>query len=84
MGITAISSLANAAAAGTSTNVDVENSAQASQPAANTPTDTVQITEAQQVYQLYNQGQQVSQIAQTLSLSVDQVNSYLNISNSGA
>jgi DNA-binding CsgD family transcriptional regulator len=51
---------------------------------ANAPTDTVELTEAQRVFALYNQGQPISQIAQTLSLSVDQVNSYLNISNSGA
>lgn len=54
------------------------------QVAANTPTDTVQLTEAQRVYQLYNQGQPVSQIASVLSLSETQVNNYLNISNSAA
>jgi DNA-binding NarL/FixJ family response regulator len=42
----------------------------------------VQLTEAQQVYQLSNQGRTVPQIANTLSLSEDQVNSYLGISNS--
>jgi DNA-binding NarL/FixJ family response regulator len=41
--------------------------------------DTVHLTEAQQVYQLYNQGMQVKQIASSLSLSVAAVNSYLNI-----
>jgi DNA-binding NarL/FixJ family response regulator len=41
--------------------------------------DTVHLTEAQQVYQLYNQGMQVTQIASSLSLSVAAVNSYLNI-----
>lgn len=51
-------------------------------PAA--PTDTVQLTEAERVYQLYNQGQQVTQIASTLSLSEAAVNSYLNISNDAA
>jgi DNA-binding NarL/FixJ family response regulator len=40
---------------------------------------TVQLSEAQQVYQLYNQGQQVSQIAATLNLSVAAVNTYLGI-----
>jgi DNA-binding NarL/FixJ family response regulator len=32
------------------------------------------------VYQLYNQGQQVSQIAASLSLPVETVNNYLGIS----
>jgi hypothetical protein len=45
--------------------------------------DTVHVTEAQQVYQLYNQGYEVAQIASTLSLSVAAVNSYLNISSGG-
>jgi hypothetical protein len=34
----------------------------------------------QQVYQLYTQGQRVSQIASSLRLSVDAVNTYLGIS----
>ena len=41
--------------------------------------DTVQLTAAQRVYQLYSQGQPVSLIAETLNLTVDQVNTYLNI-----
>ena len=45
------------------------------------PPDHVNLTETQQVYQLYNQGQRVSQIASNLSLSVEAVNSYLNIAN---
>jgi DNA-binding NarL/FixJ family response regulator len=53
------------------------------QPAANTGGDTVQLTEAQQVYQLYNQGQRVSQIATNLSLTQAAVNSYLNLSATG-
>jgi DNA-binding NarL/FixJ family response regulator len=44
------------------------------------PSDPVDLTETEQVYQLYNQGQRVSQIASTLNLSVNAVNSYLNIS----
>ena len=44
--------------------------------------DTVRLTEAQQVYQLYNQGQAVSQIASNLSLTESAVNSYLG--NSGS
>jgi DNA-binding NarL/FixJ family response regulator len=45
---------------------------------------TVQLSEAQQVYQLYNQGQQVTQIAATLNLSVEAVNNYLGISNTNS
>ena len=51
------------------------------QQPANNGGDTVKLTESQQVYQLYNQGQTVSQIANNLSLAVSAVNSYLNISN---
>ena len=54
------------------------------QPAVNAPADTVQLTVAEHVYQLYTQGQQVSQIAAALNLSVDAVNNYLNISNNAA
>jgi DNA-binding NarL/FixJ family response regulator len=39
--------------------------------------DTVRLTEAQRVYQLYNQGQAVSQIASNLSLTENAVNGYL-------
>lgn len=53
--------------------------ARAPQPAANTGGDTVQLTEAQQVYQLYNQGQAVSQIAASLNLTVSAVNLYLGV-----
>ena len=84
MGITAIPSLISAAPAS-----EIEN-ASANPPAAQPPqpaetgTDTVQLTQAERVYQLYNQGQQVPQIANTLSLSEAIVNSYLNISNNAA
>ena len=44
--------------------------------------DTVRLTEAQRVYQLYNQGQAVSQIASNLSLTESAVNGYLG--NSGS
>ena len=53
------------------------------QPSANAGGDTVQLTEAQHVYQLYNQGQRVSQIASSLSLTEAAVNSYLNLSATG-
>lgn len=43
--------------------------------------DTVKLSESQQVVQLYQQGQQVSQIASGLSLPVETVNIYLGISN---
>jgi len=56
-----------------------EPQAQASQP-ANTPAYTVQLTEAQQVYNLYNQGQSIPQIATSLSIPVETVNNYLGVS----
>lgn len=40
---------------------------------------TVRLTEAQQVYQLYNQGQPVPKIATSLNLPVSAVNNYLGI-----
>jgi DNA-binding transcriptional regulator LsrR (DeoR family) len=43
----------------------------------------VQLTAAQQVYQLYNQGQTVSQIASSLSLTEAVVNGYLNVTSTG-
>lgn len=52
------------------------------QPTANNPADTVQLSESQQVYQLHNQGRTVSQIATSLSLPIDLVNTYLGISSS--
>jgi DNA-binding NarL/FixJ family response regulator len=53
------------------------------QPARSASADTVTLTEAQQVYQLHNQGHTVTQIATSLSLSVELVNNYLGISVSG-
>lgn len=50
------------------------------QAAANAAGDTIQLSEAQRVYQLYNQGLPVSEIADSLSLSVAAVNHYLNLS----
>jgi len=52
------------------------------QPAPQTtslPADTVTLTVAQQVYNLYNQGQSVPQIASGLNLTVDMVNNFLSI-----
>jgi DNA-binding NarL/FixJ family response regulator len=79
-GITSLSAVN--AAANASSNGAQEQSQQQPQPATR-GSDTVQLTEAQQVYQLYNQGYQVTQIASSLSLTVAAVNSYLNISSSG-
>jgi hypothetical protein len=49
------------------------------QPTTNNTADTVQLSASQQVYQLYNQGQSVSQISTSLSLPVAIVNTYLGI-----
>jgi hypothetical protein len=86
MGITATAGLASitattANAASTAAN---GQAAQAPPPKVNSGGDTVQLTVAQQVYQLYNQGQKVSEIASALSLSVAAVNSYLNLPGSGS
>jgi DNA-binding NarL/FixJ family response regulator len=75
---TAISSLLPAASASTSS----LPTPQAAPPAASVSADTVKLSEAQQVYQLYNQGQRVSQIAATLSLTEAAVNSYLSLPSS--
>jgi DNA-binding NarL/FixJ family response regulator len=72
--LAAVSSVNTAAAAGSTAR---------QQPVVNAGEDTVQLTEAQQVYQLYNQGQRVSQIASSLSLTEAAVNSYLNLSATG-
>ena len=78
MSISISSTLANAGPTADS----ATNAANAPKPQpAPSPAYTVQLTEAQQVYQLYNQGQRVSQIASGLNLSVAAVNSYLGISN---
>ncbi|MGA9527113.1 MAG: hypothetical protein WBS24_03245 [Terriglobales bacterium] len=53
------------------------------QTAPANPPYVVQLTEAQQVFQLSLQGQAVPQIASSLSLTESAVNSYLGITNSG-
>jgi DNA-binding CsgD family transcriptional regulator len=79
MSITGISSLAlGADVTSQSTNAVEAESA----PSAANSGDTVQLTEAEQVYLLYTQGQSVSQIANTLGLPVALVDNYLNLSNS--
>ena len=61
-----------------SSNPAVQNARQ-SQPTPAPTVDTVRLSESQQVYQLYNQGQRISQIAASLRLTVDAVNGYLGI-----
>jgi DNA-binding NarL/FixJ family response regulator len=46
------------------------------------PPDHVNLSETQQVYQLYNQGRSTAQIAANLNMTVEAVNSYLFIANS--
>jgi hypothetical protein len=82
MGISISSALATVAV--------VDNAVSNSNPApvqaqvTNEPTDTVQLTSAQQVYNLYNEGQSVPQIAFSLNLPVPVVNGYLGISGSSS
>jgi DNA-binding NarL/FixJ family response regulator len=83
---TSISSVllnASSVAANPSANASPAPPAAKPQPAANVAADTVQLSEAQQVYQLYNQGQRVSQIASNLSLTQAAVNGYLNLNTNG-
>ena len=78
----AISSVASAAsvnASAASSNSANSAAAQNPQPAASAG-DTVTLSASQQVHQLYQQGQGLSQIAVSLGMSIDTVNSYLNIS----
>lgn len=56
--------------------------ASALQAPSNNGGDFVQLTEAQQVEQLYSHGRTVPQIASNLNLSVQAVNNYLSISQS--
>ncbi|HZW81643.1 MAG TPA: hypothetical protein VFF50_14305 [Candidatus Deferrimicrobiaceae bacterium] len=81
MSISISSSLSTASLAATSASNSSATSAAARnpQPTINNSGDTVKLSESQQVYQLYNQGQAVSQIATALSLPVEIVNNYLGI-----
>jgi len=81
MGISISSAFATASLA--VGNVSSTASAQPIRQSANTSGDVVELTEAQQVYQLYNQGQSISQIASGLSLTVETVNNYLGIGATG-
>jgi DNA-binding NarL/FixJ family response regulator len=78
MSISISPAVASLAAANPSPN---RAAAQRVQQPANNGGDTIKLTVSQQVSQLYNQGQTVSQIATALSLAVSAVNNYLNISN---
>lgn len=49
------------------------------QPTTNNAADTVKLSEAQRIYQLHDQGKDTSQIAASLSLSVSEVTSFLNV-----
>lgn len=84
MSISISGSLLTTAAAGPSSNTALAQPAQQPpQQPANNGGDTVKLSESQQVIQLYNQGQQVSQIAANLNLSVQEVNTYLGIGSAG-
>jgi len=79
LSISSALSTASVAAANSSSNAAAPRNPQ---PTTNAAADTVQLSESQQVHQLYNEGQRVSQIALSLSITVEAVNSYLGISNS--
>ena len=64
------------------TNSTPEPAPQPAPQPANNPGDTVKLTEAQQVFNLYTQGQSVPEIATNLELTVSAVNSYLGLSSS--
>ncbi len=51
------------------------------QPIANNTADVVKLSASQQIHQLYSQGQRISQIAFSLNLPIETVNSYLGITN---
>jgi len=76
--------LTGAAAADSRATAPAQPEREAEQRASDNSGDTVTLTVAQQVYQLYNKGQEVSQIATTLSLPVRSVNNYLGITQNGA
>jgi DNA-binding NarL/FixJ family response regulator len=82
MSISVSSALATASVAATPSTSTAQRVQQPTNQQTANSADTVKLTEAQQVDQLYNQGQAVSQIASNLSLTVSAVNSYLG--NSGS
>jgi DNA-binding NarL/FixJ family response regulator len=74
-----LSTVAAAAANSSSTSAAARNS----QPTTNNTADTVRLSDSQQVHQLYNDGQTVSQIASSMSMPVQTVNTYLGITAAG-
>lgn len=79
--ISGLLSAASLAVAESSSNTAAAQSAQQTTKGSG---DTVKLSQSQQVYQLYNQGQRVPQIASSLSLSVEAVNNYLGITGNGS
>jgi DNA-binding NarL/FixJ family response regulator len=79
-------SISSSLSSSPSTNANFSNatvqSAQQTQATPVQTADTVRLSESQQVHQLYNQGQQISQIAFTLRLTVEAVYGYLGITSS--
>jgi DNA-binding NarL/FixJ family response regulator len=80
MGISISNSLSTASLAAADSS-SISSAAQKIQPTAGAPADTVKLSESQQIHQLYYQGQRVTQIAFSLNLTVEAVNSYLGIPN---
>jgi DNA-binding NarL/FixJ family response regulator len=83
MSVTSIPSFVSTAASTTATAAANARPAPPQPPPTNTAQSTIQLTEAEQVYQLYIQGQPVSQIALNLGLPEALVNNYLNLSPTG-
>jgi DNA-binding NarL/FixJ family response regulator len=86
MSITVSSALSVAAANSPSTAAAASQQVQQAQQQVQQRTssvDTVTLTEAQQVFNLYNAGQTVPEIATSLSLPVTMVNNYLGITQGG-
>ena len=73
-------SIASSGAANSSPNPTPSQSAPQVAENGDATADTVTLTEAQRVYELYNLGQTVTQIATVLNLPVESVNNYLGIS----
>jgi DNA-binding NarL/FixJ family response regulator len=82
MSISISSSLSSPPLTSANSSTAIVQSARQSQPTPVQTPDTVRISESQQVYQLYNQGQRISQIAASLRLTVEAVNGYLGITSS--
>jgi DNA-binding NarL/FixJ family response regulator len=78
MSLSISSSLSTASLAAANSS-SASTAARTPQATTNDSAYVVKLTESQQVYQLYNQGKQVSQIAASLSLPVEAVNNYLGI-----